>query len=93
MANVTISRTEIEKMLKDQMKLTGLKWNDDGSVSVGIEFEDLKQKEKEIVHIPVPYYYPYLHPSPTIHPPRHPPYWIISNRTNTATYQCAKGRS
>lgn len=83
MAKVNIKRAEIEKMMKDQLKINSISWDAKGNATVEMDFEDLKPKEKmiekEIIRtIPVypqPYYRWY-------------PWTVIckSNATSTSGY-------
>jgi hypothetical protein len=46
MAKVNIKRVEIEKMMKDQLKINSISWGKNGNATVEMDFEDLKPKEK-----------------------------------------------
>ena len=49
MAKVRISKEEIEKMLKDQLKVQEVVWKKNGDVEVEIDVDKLKKKKVKII--------------------------------------------
>lgn len=59
MAKVKISREEIEKMLKDQLRIKEVNWDKKGNAEVEIELQQMTEKKEETKFYPIyirPYY-------------------------------------
>lgn len=80
MARVKVRKSEIIKMLKDQLGCKEVKFDKSGNAILEIDFDKIKKRQKKEEHH---YYYPcptpiIIEPTPEpINPYR--PFWVISN--------------
>jgi len=100
MAKVKIGRGEIEKMLKEQLGIEEVKWDDKGNANVELDLDKLKEKEKVVERVVEHHYnhswryYPVYLTPPTR--PKPYPYWSYTTsnagkvQSGTLTFQSAK---
>ena len=81
MAKVKISKSEIEKMLKDQLGCEDIKWDKNGAATVDLDFDEIKKVEKEEHH----HYHSYpIYIKPLKIKPN-TPYWYVNTTSGSST--------
>lgn len=85
MVKVKINKEEIESMLKDQLKCEEIVWNEDGSVSVEIELDKIKEMKQSVYvdrikYVDRPIFYPTTNPQLLDRDVR----WTISDSSTTS---------
>ena len=80
MVKLKISREDLDKMLKDQLRVKEVKWGKDGSAEVEMDLEQIKKTQV----VERPYWYPIYVEKPVNRP--YYPYWTASSSSGTLSF-------
>lgn len=92
MAKIKLSIKEIEKMIKDQLNVKKVEWDEDGNCEIEMDLDEIKKQAIEIVKREEHHHYHgypiYVEPIRVV--PRPYPYWTVTTttKTPTITYSC-----
>jgi hypothetical protein len=89
MAKILLKRTEIERMIIDQLGCKKVVWDEDGNAEINLDINEIK-KNQEIIRDIRPY--PIYVDKPEPYKPWKPyynkgPQWMVSSKNNLITYK------